>query len=509
MYRWAVIAGFALLPQLMAAPPLPERINEVLQRPEYRHARWGLLFADAKSGSVVFEKNANEMFVPASTTKLYSCSAALAELGPDYRFRTKVVARGEIADGTLNGDLILVASGDLTMDGRTLPDGTMAFADSDHTYADATATTPRLTATDPLAGLKHLAAAIRNRGIRRITGDVLIDDRLFASATGSGSGPSLITPIIVNDNVVDFVITNGPEGIRVRMVPETSYVRFEHRITIDDAAKPIVSVVADGHRAVTIRGHLPRSTKELVRAWPVDDPAGFARVLLIECLEKQAIEVDASRFAGPKSALPDQLSVSKLSTVAELVSPPLSEATKVTLKVSHNLYASTLPLLIAVKHGQRTLANGLGHQRTFLQQLGVPLDQVSFAGGAGGAPADSTTPRATVELLRRLRERPEYPAFELGLPILGIDGSLADLLGKDSPARGKVKAKTGTLNYGDLMNDRTLLRSKALAGVMTTRSGRELVFAMFVNNVPLPKGVGSSREGEVLARLCEIVVEDE
>ena len=67
-------------------------------------------------------------------------------------------------------------------------------------------------------------------------------------------------------------------------------------------------------------------------------------------------------------------------------SPPLSEAIKVTLKVSHNLYASTLPILIAAKNGQSSIAAGrTAAQRRFLLDLGVPVETVSFAGGAGGA----------------------------------------------------------------------------------------------------------------------------
>ena len=82
------------------------------------------------------------------------------------------------------------------------------------------------------------------------------------------------------------------------------------------------------------------------------------------------------------------------------------------------------------------------------------------------------------------------------------------MVGKDSPARGKVAAKTGTLIWYDGANERFLLKSKALAGVMTTKAGTPLSFAMFVNNVPLPRGAGSSREGKVLGRLCEILYEN-
>src|SRR5262249_30909193 len=130
---------------------------------------------------------------------------------------------------------------------------------------------------------------------------------------------------------------------------------------------------------------------------------------------------------------------------------------------------------------------------------------ISFAGGAGGANADAITPRAAVQLLDAMGKRPEATAFFDGLPVLGVDGTLADVVAKDSPARGKVAAKTRTLSWHDAMSDRTLVRSKALAGVMETAKGTRLYFAMFVNDVPLPRLVTTQREGRTLGKLCETV----
>jgi len=79
------------------------------------------------------------------------------------------------------------------------------------------------------------------------------------------------------------------------------------------------------------------------------------------------------------------------------------------------------------------------------------------------------------------------------------------VVGKSSPAKGKVSAKTGTYTDVDLLNDRILLRSKALAGYLTTKTGRPLAFTFFVNDVVLPRGVETTREGRALGRLCEIL----
>jgi D-alanyl-D-alanine carboxypeptidase/D-alanyl-D-alanine-endopeptidase (penicillin-binding protein 4) len=195
--------------------------------------------------------------------------------------------------------------------------------------------------------------------------------------------------------------------------------------------------------------------------------------------------------------------------VALHTSPPFSELIKVTLKVSHNLYASTLPILVSLsQNGPATIHDGLRRQGKFLKDLHVPAETISFAGGAGGANADAVTPRAAVELLRAMTKQLEHQVFADALPILGVDGTLSDVVDEDSPARGKVRAKTGTLLWQDMMNDRNLLTSKALAGYLTTASGKELIFAMFVNNVPLPKGVPASREGKALGKLCEIIVKN-
>jgi D-alanyl-D-alanine carboxypeptidase/D-alanyl-D-alanine-endopeptidase (penicillin-binding protein 4) len=106
-----------------------------------------------------------------------------------------------------------------------------------------------------------------------------------------------------------------------------------------------------------------------------------------------------------------------------------------------------------------------------------------------------------------MAKRPEWEAYKAALPILGVDGTLADVVAADSPARGKVFAKTGTLIWYDSVNERYLLKSKAVAGTMATKSGTALHFCIIVNNVPLPEGVSASREGKVLGKLCEIIYE--
>ncbi len=493
------------------AEPLDGRFATVLDMPRYEQAHWGLLFVDATTGETLYALNADKLFIPASVTKCFSVAAALDALGADHRFETPIRMRGmKDADGTLRGDLILVASGDLTMGGRTLPDGSIAFHDNDHTYANGARET-RLTAVDPLAGLDELARQIATAGIRRVTGDLLVDDRLFDKAEGSGSGPGRITPIQINDNLIDFTITPDAPGkpAKVEWRPRSVALQVETRFETVAKGGSLVTWIRDlGHGRLHVHGQIPAEHPPVVRVHEVADAASHARSLMMEALERHGIQVDAAKLADNRpEALPPSDQVAALPKVASLVSPTFSENARLILKVSHNLHASTLPLLVATKHGQRTLADGLRRQGEFLTRAGLDTAKLSFAGGAGGARADHVTPRGTVQLLRHMRGRPDFAAYRRAMPVLGIDGTLATSVAADSPARGQIQAKTGTLSWDNLLSGGSLLTSKALAGYLTTKGGREVVFAAFVNNVPLRDGLDSRAVGRDLGRICELMLE--
>jgi D-alanyl-D-alanine carboxypeptidase/D-alanyl-D-alanine-endopeptidase (penicillin-binding protein 4) len=492
----------------LAGDGLSARIATVINATAYKHAHWGLLVSDQVTGEVVYEHNADKLFAPASTTKLYSVATALDALGPDFRFETPIYRRGEVDSGTLNGDLILVASGDLTLGGRTDDQGKIAFQDNDHTYANGN-NKGELTAPDPLAGIKDLARQVAETGIKRVRGDVLIDDRLFEMAASTGSGPTQITPIMVNDNLIDILISPGESGepATVTWRPQTVTCQIDSRVeTVAKAEEPSITVRTSGGNRIVVRGRIPAGRKPILRVVEVESPAMFARALLIEALNAAGVTVDASPLDEPDAEqLPPRDTYSSLSRLATLKSPPFSENAGLILKVSHNLHASTLPLLVAAQQGRRTEAAGLRLQHDFLKQAGVDVDTISFGGGAGGSRADFTTPRATVQLLTYMAKHRAAEIYRQALPVLGVDGTLATAVDSDSAAKGKVRAKTGTYFSHNTMNNRPLLTSKALAGYMESSQGRQLIFAFFVNNAHLEKSDDTTKVSRTLGKLCEIV----
>lgn len=492
-----------------AEEKLSSAVSELMHAPEYKQTHWGCLVVDQDSGAVLYELNADELFAPASTTKLYSCAAALDAFGADYRFETPIYRRGDVdSNGRLKGDLILVASGDLTLGGRTTSNGKIAFANNDHTYSNDSAK-GELTAPDPLDGLNELAQQVAKAGIKQVRGDVLIDNRLFDAATSSGSGPGHVSPILVNDNLIDLTITPAKPGQLAKLTwrPKTAVFRVDSRVfTVAGNEALNVRVQAEGPRTVQIIGQIPEGHKPLLRTSEVSDSTSFVRSLLIEALQRNGVIVESSVFAeNTTERLPSREEVAKLPRVAMLHSPPFAESIKLILKVSHNLHASTLPLLLASKHGKRTLAEGLGLQHDFLARAGVDVDTISFGGGAGGEPADSITPRATVQLLKYMAGRPYAAVYRQALPILGVDGTLAETVAADSPAKGHIHAKTGTFYFHNVLNNRYLVTSKALAGYMTTSQKKNLLFAVFINNAHISDRSETARVGRTLGRFCELV----
>jgi D-alanyl-D-alanine carboxypeptidase/D-alanyl-D-alanine-endopeptidase (penicillin-binding protein 4) len=488
---------------------LAEQISAIVDAPEYKHATWGIAIADGSTGEMLYQLNAEKMFAPASTTKLFTVAAALDALGADFKFTTPVYRTGEMGpNGRLKGNLVLRAMGDPNLSGRTDENGHLAYTNEDHIYAGF-GDNATITETDAIDGIDELASQIASSGIR-FANDVLVDDRLFDHGTGSGSGPQTLTPIVVNDNVIDVLVTPGSQAggsAHVELRPGTAYAQFDISVETTEAGGTTeVTVERVSPRRYTVRGRIAAGHRPLLRIAEADDPTEFARTLLIERLRAHGVLIGNSIFTPmDRGDLPDVDRYPNLTEVARHVSPPFSEAVRVILKVSHNLHASLLPLIVASRKGGRTGEEGLKQEGAFLRRIGVEAGSVSFGGGAGGTRADYVTPHAALQLLMAMQKRPDFAVYHDSLPILGVDGTLSEAVAPDSPAKGKVYAKTGTLVSYNPVDDHLLLTSKALAGYVTAASGRKLLIAIYLNNDMINTPADITQQGKTVGHLCEII----
>ena len=188
---------------------VPPDIRAVMNQARYAGASWGLRVVDAQTGATVLDMQPDRSFYVGSVRKLFSVGELLDQVGPSHRYNTPVYRQGTVSAGVLAGDLVLVASGDLTMGGRTNPDGSIAISDYDHNEAN-TLGNAVLTQPDPLAGYRSLARQVAAAGITHVSGDVVIDDRLFQPFPYRGEFD--LRPIFVNDNMIDLTIKPTAPG---------------------------------------------------------------------------------------------------------------------------------------------------------------------------------------------------------------------------------------------------------------------------------------------------------
>ena len=160
------------------APTLSQRIQQLTTRPIFKHSTVGVEVYDLTAHKTLVAINEDKLFTSGSTTKLVTEGAALALLGENYRFHTRVYHTGNITpDGTLHGDLILVASGDPNLSGRVEENDTLDFTSYDHAYAGVLP--GKSVIGDPMQVLKELAIGVLKGGVWRIQGNVIVDASLF------------------------------------------------------------------------------------------------------------------------------------------------------------------------------------------------------------------------------------------------------------------------------------------------------------------------------------------
>ncbi len=458
----------------------PKEMINIMNQSKYEHAIWGVYVKDLQTGKVLLDWNSNKLFSPASTTKLFSVAALLQAYGDDYRFKTPVYATNAIKNGKLYGNLVLIAQGDLTMGGRQSSRGVISFTKLDHINANEI---PGVTLTkeDPLHGLYELAKQVYQNGLRQLDGDVIIDDSLFETTVKRGM---ILSPIMINENLIDIVVdpSSIDEKGKLTWRPQVPGYEIQNEVkTVAAGGKLDLEVTSndEGHQIV-IKGTIPADQKNVVRTFSVKDPKSFARAAFIKALEDQGVKVNISTNS-PYRAKDGGLQV------ARWVSPPLSEYAKLILKVSHNLGADLVPLLLASQQGKKTFNEGMVLLGDFVtQKAGISPDAFVFIDGAGGN-ENRLTPQAEVQLLEYVHKQPSsrFKRYFDALPILGVDGSLEDFA-KGTKAVNKVHAKPGTGVAYNLATEKFFLITQAFAGYIEGKNGHLFAYEIVVNNGKMP-----------------------
>ncbi|MFI5312384.1 MAG: D-alanyl-D-alanine carboxypeptidase/D-alanyl-D-alanine-endopeptidase [Gemmatimonadales bacterium] len=507
LWKVALLAA-AITGPAASQQTLDQRIQAVMERPEFRHASWGVEFYDLTARLPVYSVNPERLFVPGSSTKLLTVGTSLELLGRDHRFTTRVYRTGTVKGGTLDGDLVLVASGDPNLSGRgTFGGDTLAWTDEDHSYGGMPL------AADPLSALRDLAKQVAAHGIKRIKGRVMVDATLFREGSRDLGTNVVLSPMVVNDNVVDIIVTPGAAAgaiVDVKVLPLTSYVVVDNKLTTGAPDSPRrVRVTEDSSKAdvyvVHLEGSVPAGSAPVNSRRTVASPRRFGEVAFAMVLNEAGVRcaVRPARDSVDYRALAARYADSAV--VAQHASVPFSAEATAILKMSQNLHASQMPMLWSkLARVPDSTRSGFDLEHDWLQRAGLDLGGADQADGAGGDAFFS--PSFMVHYLEHVTTRPWYADFRRALPVLGKDGTLAAIQ-KSSVAAGNVFAKTGTYSKFDALNRRQTVHGKALAGYFTSKGGRKIAFAIFLNNLAVERGNVTDIAGQALGEIAGIAWE--
>ena len=488
-------AGFsalAAIPVLLtlpaAAQSLPKRLDARLDAPPFDRQLWGVALADEK-GSLLYGRNARQLFIPASNTKIVVAAVASALLPPEWTVRTSLYAAGPVAGGVLQGDLVLYGRGDPTFGKRCFATDTLREGACE---------------TDSFTRLRQLADALRLRGIREIRGDVVGDGSYFEPTTVHPSWQSFdlnwwyaapVSGLGFNDNSVDFVwgpgTAPGTPAV-ITMSPDLGDVVFENRtVTVPPGG---VSDIGDrffrepGTLHVWAEGTAALDRPPSTESFAMPDPNLFTARALRQVLQQAGIAITGTTRATTDSMLYRPARATP--PLAEVTSRPLREWVFPILNRSQNWYAEMLLKQLGRQFGRGgSWDEGLAVERRFLiDSVRVDSTEFSLVDGSGLASGNLVSPLAFTRILRYIRSHPRAQTFLAGLPQAGQVGSLRTRFA-GTPLAGRVRAKDGSIG-----------RVNSLSGFIERPEGRVLTFSVQANHHAQPGRAA-------MARIDSVVVE--
>ncbi|MCD0481029.1 D-alanyl-D-alanine carboxypeptidase/D-alanyl-D-alanine-endopeptidase [Streptacidiphilus sp. ASG 303] len=443
-------------------PTLRADLDRILADPRAAGARAGVVVEDADTGQVLYEHQADEHLLPASTLKTFTSAAALHHLGTDRRFGTDVLAAGARHGAVLDGDLVLRGGGDFSL--------------------------------QP-ADLDALAARVAASGVRTVTGRLTADDtRYDAERLGSGwswddlsydYAPqiSALTLSPTDDDAMDTAVVTLTPAARagdpatVTVTPAEAPIHLTGQVTTGAPGSGYSASVLrrEGGNEVVLSGSLAADNGPDTNLVTVDDPTGYTAAVFRAALARHGVRVlhGTAEQAAPAGAR----------VLAHHDSAPLGELLKPFLKESNNGIAEHLVKETGLQvSGEGSWSAGLKAVSDYVRGKGVDTSQIRQADGSGLTRYDQVTARQTAVLLRAVRSEPWFATWYDALPVAGVPepegGTLTNRM-RGTAAAGNLHAKTGSMTG-----------VTALAGYVTGPDGRRLIlvadFDGYLGSSPRP-----------------------
>ncbi len=438
-----------------AAADLASRLDPLLADPRLSNVQVAVVVRDALSGTVLYERNGRARLIPASNQKLLIATAALATLGPGYRFRTSLLTSGRQQGQILEGNLYLRGTGDPTMVPQRW---------------------------------NELAAALAGQRITRVRGRLIADDTWFDDVR---LGPdwswddepvafaAQVSALTVSPDedfdagaiIVDLQPGSGPGApARMTLTPPTQYVRIVNQVITDSAGSDArLSIVrAHGENTIVLTGSLPVSASAVRRRISIWEPTGYAADIFRTALEQNGIRVDNPTAFGSAPLTARE--------VVALESIPLSELAVPFLKLSNNTIAEILVKTMGrYAYGEGSWRSGMQVVADYLVSIGIDTTSLRLRDGSGLSRLNLVSASDLTAVLVAIRREPWFSFFYDALPIAGVEdrlvGGTLRFRMRGTAAERNVRAKTGTLTG-----------VTALSGYVTGEGGQMLAFSILINN---------------------------
>jgi D-alanyl-D-alanine carboxypeptidase/D-alanyl-D-alanine-endopeptidase (penicillin-binding protein 4) len=448
---------------------LAKAIDDVLNESDAGRARWGVFVMSLKDSRVLYSRDADKLFTPASNMKVYTTAVALDLLGADYRWRTSVYANKQPEAGG-------IIDGDLTLYGRGAPD-LMSKSNGD---------APSLT---------NLADQVYRAGVREVRGNIIGDNSYFRGELFGegwqwtdiqwyfGAEPSALS---IDENSVEVTITPAKQGgsASVAVNPNSSPVHLTNTTKTGERNEiTSIGIIRDlSSNDVHVWGDFPVNGHAFSAFLSVHDPAAWAANLFRQALISRGVKVTGeARSRDFRAGNGGVFDPQKSFEMAHEDSEPLGKIVHRTNKESNNLFAELILRTIGKERGslapdpdQRKNRErgddeaGTAVVRSWLESRGITTKGLAIRDGSGLSRLDLITPETTVRLLAAIANTSSAMSFHDSLPVAGRDGTLNSRL---KQLTGRISAKTGTLTY-----------THSLSGYATTPLDDRLVFSIMCND---------------------------
>ena len=444
-----------------AVARLGDVLDHALSTPPLNTILWGVDIRSLDRGDQIYSRNQHVLMMPASTQKIVTLAIAADRLGWDDRFATNLLSNGRVEEGVLHGDVIVRGSGDPTI-------------------------------VDDV--LTSWARALRARGVHRITGQIVGDDHVLLgnidghdnTQPGFGTGWSWddlalgyaapVGPLQYRENVVEVSIEPGRSAgspAHTTLKTPGSALTLINQVTTTVSSEPgfvLLRRLAGAHTLI-ISGQIAVGADVITRLASVYNPTLFFVQSLRVALEQEGVVVEGPAIDIDQVSDQEQATIkSRLRTLVQHQSEPLSTIAVDMMKRSQNLYAeSVLQRLGVVLSGNRS--TGPSVVASALAKWGISRNRAVVADGSGLSRYNYLTASALTDILTRLHESSGNQSFfSATLSVAGKDGTLRNRL-VGTAAAENARAKTGSMS-----------QVRSLAGFVRTADGEQLAFAILANN---------------------------